>query len=60
MSILPSHAVYLGDGLYGWINEFGQVVLASYNGVEIGNIVFLEPETLQSFKRFIAKAEATV
>jgi hypothetical protein len=60
MSTLPSHAVYLGDGLYVWINEFGQVVLASYNGVEIGNIVFLEPETLQSFKRFIAKAEATV
>lgn len=46
--------VYLGDGLYARLDESRTVELYASNGIEKTNSVFLEPEVLEAFKKWLA------
>ena len=47
---------YLGDGVYAEILPF-HVILTTENGVETTNKIYLEPEVLDAFFRFIERAK---
>jgi hypothetical protein len=49
---IPSSARYLGDGVYAWL-EMGDemLVLATSNGLETQNIIYLEREIVESLKQ---------
>lgn len=50
-------ATYLGDGLYmNWEGDI--LVLAAYNGIEVTNVVYLEPEVLASLLQNLKKKNA--
>ncbi len=43
---------YLGDGVYGELDGHG-ILLTTENGISITNSIFLEPEVLAEFERFV-------
>jgi len=47
---------YLGDGVYVEIRPY-HVILTTENGIETTNEIFLEPEVLDAFFRFIKHAK---
>ncbi len=36
--------VYVGDAVYAELNEFGQIVLTTEDGIAATNTIYLEPE----------------
>lgn len=44
---------YLGDGVYADLNDAGQIVLTTEDGISIQNEIFLEPEVVQALLRFL-------
>jgi hypothetical protein len=46
--------VYLGDGLYAEFDGW-QVRLYAHNGISSTNQVFLEPDVLVAFERYLLK-----
>jgi hypothetical protein len=49
----PTHApVYLGDGLYAEFDGW-QIRLFAHNGLNCTNVVFLEPDVLAAFLRYV-------
>ena len=46
---------YLGDGVYAAV-ERGMVKLTTEDGVEVSNVVFLEPEVVEALKLFYTDA----
>lgn len=49
--------VYLGDSVYAELS-CGMVKLTTNNGLGDTNIIYLEPEVLQSLERFVAKVRS--
>jgi hypothetical protein len=49
-------AEYIGDGAYCAINQYGDLVLTTENGVSVQNIVVIEPELYPVLERFVAQA----
>jgi hypothetical protein len=43
---------YLGDSVYVELSPF-HIILTTENGMEASNVIFLEPEVLEAFLRFI-------
>lgn len=43
---------YLGDGVYVELNEYGQLVLETSDGIRVSNRIFLEPEVFLALNRF--------
>jgi hypothetical protein len=55
MSIDPeSTREYLGDGLYAEFDGW-QIRIFAHNGVNSTNVVFLEPDVLAAFLRYVEK-----
>lgn len=46
---------YLGDGLYVRLESNNQVVIFSSNGIQTTNIVYLDPEVLGAFKKWLQR-----
>jgi hypothetical protein len=44
---------YLGDGVYARRDEFGSVVLVTYDGVQITNEIWLDPQLTRAVKDFL-------
>ncbi len=49
---MPSNRIYLGDGLYAEFDGY-QVALFAHDGIRATNTVYLEPQVLESFLRWI-------
>lgn len=47
-----SYREYLGDGLYGDFDGY-QYVLAANNGIHDTDVVYLEPEVLKKFLKYV-------
>jgi hypothetical protein len=47
---------YLGDGLYADFDGY-HIMLASNNGIQDTNVVYLEPEVLKSFYQYAEMIE---
>lgn len=47
------HKDYLGDGVYVEVDQFGTLILTAENGVEIKNIIYLEPAVVDALNRYI-------
>ena len=45
--------IYLGDGVYGRIDDFGNVILTTENGISTTNTIHLEPEVLRSLMEWL-------
>ena len=44
---------YLGDGLYARLDQFGQLALATHDGYQTLDAVYLDYETLIALARFL-------
>jgi hypothetical protein len=53
----PSRA-YLGDGVYAALDEFGDVVVTTENGMYATNTIVMQPEVLENFERWLARQKA--
>jgi hypothetical protein len=45
---------YLGDGVYVDVDELGQLVLTTENGIEATNRIVLEPEVYNALVAYVA------
>lgn len=45
--------VYLGDGVYGCVDDCLGVVLTTENGISVTNRIVLEPEVLRNFQEWV-------
>lgn len=45
---------YLGDGVYGELDDFGNVILTTSNGIQITNTIHLEPEVLRAMMAWLS------
>lgn len=52
---MPTDKVYLGDGVYGMVEDWGDVVLTTEYGIEVTNRIVLEPEVLAAFEAWVAR-----
>jgi hypothetical protein len=48
-----NNSTYLGDGLYVKFDDFGQVVLYTHDGISQMNAVYLEPNVLDHFLKWV-------
>lgn len=47
---------YLGDGVYiGTNSQTGVILIFTYDGVEVGDYIYLESEVLSAFDRYRAR-----
>ncbi len=46
----------IGDAVYVDINDCGQIVLTTEDGISISNTIYLEPEVYGSLERYIEAA----
>ena len=46
---------YLGDGAYVKLNEYGQIVLFTSDGVTTTNTICFEPELLLAFQEWLRR-----
>lgn len=44
---------YLGDGVYAWIDDAGQVVLITEDGTRRTNTIYLEPAVLDALLTYL-------
>jgi hypothetical protein len=51
---MTTNKAYLGDGVYVQ-NDGYSVLLTTENGIEETNIVYLEPEVLLAFVRYLSR-----
>ena len=51
---------YLGDGVYAAVDEIGNLVLTTENGVAVTNRIVFEPEVLAALEAYIARRRAEV
>ena len=56
MTVPQLEKIYLGDGAYADIDEFGVLVLTTEDGISTQNIVALEPDHFKVLEAFIAQA----
>jgi len=42
---------YLGDAVYGWFSQYGDLVLTTEDGISISNEIFFEPEVLKDSEK---------
>lgn len=51
---------YLGDSVYVEVNEHGQLVLTTENGMptDPSNEIFLEPETYKALQKYVETVKA--
>ncbi len=47
------HKRHLGDGVYANLDFHGRTVLTTENGLEVTNIVVLEPEVWRALEKWI-------
>lgn len=52
--------MYLGDGVYAHIDDIGQVVLTTENGVSITNTIVLENEVISCFLIYLKHVKKIV
>ena len=45
--------IYIGDGAYAEINNLGDLVLTTENGISVQNTVVIEPEAYPMLERFV-------
>lgn len=45
---------YIGDGVYVEINEGGQIVLTTEDGIKTTNIIYLEPEVYAALTEYVS------
>lgn len=50
---------YLGDGAYAEVDECGDVILTTEDGIRTTNRIVLEPEVLDAFMRYVKVDEPT-
>ncbi len=55
---MSDRKIYLGDGAYADINEFGDLELTTENGIAIQNIVVIEPEIYPVLEQYIKDVRA--
>ena len=48
---------YLGDSVYVELNEHGQLVLTTSDGISVSNTICLEPEVFGALVRFVKELE---
>ena len=46
---------YLGDGVYIEVDNFGDIVLTTENGISTINRIILEPTVLEAFENYIRR-----
>ena len=46
---------YLGDSVYIDVNAIGQIVLTTENGYGPSNTIYMEPEVVAAFERYLAR-----
>lgn len=50
---MSAHKRYIGDGVYADVNDIGDLVLTTENGIEVTNTIVVEPEVLAALLKFI-------
>lgn len=50
----PQRHVYIGDGVYGRIDDHGNVILTTEDGIRATNTIHLEPEVLRSLMAWLS------
>jgi hypothetical protein len=48
---------YLGDSVYVELNEHGQLVLSTSDGISVSNTIYLEPEVFRALVRYVKEQE---
>ncbi len=56
MTVPQLEKIYLGDGAYAALNDYGDLVLTTENGYSAQNTIVLEPEFFQVLEAFIEQA----
>lgn len=51
--IKSGKAKYIGDGVYAWPDGYDTVVLATYDGVEIGDVIYMTNNMLEDAIRIL-------
>lgn len=59
MGLLVGEKVYLGDGAYAQFDSWG-IWLTTEDGYRTTNQVYLEPNVLEAFERFVRKLRAEI
>jgi len=50
---------YLGDGVYAQIEDYGDLILTTEDGVRVTNRIVLEPAVLLSLLKFVKASPDT-
>jgi hypothetical protein len=48
---------YLGDGVYAEVNQCGQLVLTTEDGIRETNTIYLEPEVLRALFEYAQEVQ---
>ena len=51
---MPERKVYLGDGAYAALDEFGNVVLTAEDGIRATDTIVLEPVVLRALMAWLS------
>lgn len=46
---------YIGDGVYAALNDCGQIVLTTENGISTTNTIYLEPEVWEELVKWVER-----
>lgn len=49
------HKIYLGDGVYGDLDDSGGITLTTEDGIRVTNSIYFEPEVLAAFEEWISR-----
>lgn len=51
---MPAKKIYLGDGVYGEMDGYGNVILTTEDGIRATNTIHLEPEVLRALMAWLS------
>lgn len=51
--VVQKHAMYLGDGVYIFVDAFGDLNLVTSDGIQVTNRIVLEPEVLKAMDAYL-------
>jgi hypothetical protein len=57
LTLTDANSTYLGDGIYGHVDDYNRVWLVTYNGISISNQICFDDEVFEAAKRFILNQE---
>ena len=57
LTLTDANSTYLGDGVYGHVDDHNRPWLVTYNGISISNQICFDDEVFEAAKRFFLNQE---